>query len=361
MTIMSYVCNFTANKTYSTIYNKRPFVNVSLTGNLIKALVDSGACVTAINDQVFRRIQGRNKYKRLDEKERRFAAANGDTITVEGKYLIPIIINRRTYYQETWVIKNLTTEMILGIDFITKSGMIINGKTRKVIIGDEVINERFCDGKTHTTEISGINEEEYFRNGSLVKKIEIPGHTLCTVEVKTPTPFGDEEFYCQQPLEGGRPDLIVYDGLTRRNEKGDKVKVMVGNISIEPLILDEGIKVAHLIPLKHSVKIRHEEPGINSVNPDVKPKEPPIIGVIQRFDFLKKIKLECPSEYKARYQNLFVKYHDVFSKSEYDLGRTDKISHRIKLKHEKPINIKQFKIPIVHQEAIHEFVEEMMD
>ena len=32
-------------------------------------------------------------------------------------------------------------------------------------------------------------------------------------------------------------------------------------------------------------------------------------------------------------------YHDVFSKDEYDLGYTDKISHRIKLKHSKPIHI----------------------
>ena len=56
-----------------------------------------------------------------------------------------------------------------------------------------------------------------------------------------------------------------------------------------------------------------------------------------------------------------VKYHDVFSKDDYDLGWTDKVSHRIKLKHNKPIFTKQFKIPFAHQESIHDFVKDMLD
>ena len=78
-------------------------------------------------------------------------------------------------------------------------------------------------------------------------------------------------------------------------------------------------------------------------------------------EFLEKIDLRCPAEYWTKYHQLFLKYHDVFSKNEYDFGWTDKVSHRIKLQHDRPIHTKQFKIPLPHQEIIQEFVEEMLD
>ena len=53
-------------------------------------------------------------------------------------------------------------------------------------------------------------------------------------------------------------------------------------------------------------------------------------------------------------------YYDVFSKHEYDLGWTDKVSHQIKLNTDIPINVKQFKIPIPHQKIIAEFIEDML-
>ena len=77
--------------------------------------------------------------------------------------------------------------------------------------------------------------------------------------------------------------------------------------------------------------------------------------------FLNKIKLKCRNRYIVDYQILFLRYHDVFSKSEYDLGWTDKVSHKIHLIHGQPINNKQFKIPIPHQELIKDFVEDMLD
>ena len=63
-------------------------------------------------------------------------------------------------------------------------------------------------------------------------------------------------------------------------------------------------------------------------------------------DFIGKLQLDCPDKYKDKYIGLCVKYHDVFSKDEFDLGFTDRISHRIKLKHNNPIHQKQFKIPL---------------
>ena len=81
----------------------------------------------------------------------------------------------------------------------------------------------------------------------------------------------------------------------------------------------------------------------------------------QRKDFIAKLNIKCPPEYRKRYEDLLAKYHDVFSKDEYDLGWMEKVSHRIKLKHDKPIYTKQFKIPFAHQESIHEFVKDMLD
>ena len=81
----------------------------------------------------------------------------------------------------------------------------------------------------------------------------------------------------------------------------------------------------------------------------------------QRKDFIARLNIKCLPKYRKAYEELMVKYHDVFSKDDYDLGWTDKVSHRIKLKHNKPIFTKQFKIPFAHQQSIHDFVKDMMD
>ena len=62
--------------------------------------------------------------------------------------------------------------------------------------------------------------------------------------------------------------------------------------------------------------------------------------------------INVPDEYKDIYQALNLDYHDVCSKSKFDIGRTDVIEHKVVLNTENPIHTRQFRIPFEHQETI---------
>ena len=151
---------------------------------------------------------------------------------------------------------------------------------------------------------------------------------------------------------------MVYDTIGKPNDHGI-VKIFVGNKTAEDIKLGRGIEICSIIKSES-----FKAPSINEIKTEAKAqttKSPtPLQGKAAR-EFLEKINLKCPPEQRLKYHKLFLEYHDVFSKNEYDLGWTDKVSHRINLEHNRPIHTKQFKIPLPHQEIIQEFVEEMLD
>ena len=61
-----------------------------------------------------------------------------------------------------------------------------------------------------------------------------------------------------------------------------------------------------------------------------------------------------------RYKQLLLDYHDTCSKSKFDLGCTDVVEHKIKMKTEDPIHIRQFRIPFEHRQTIYDWVDELL-
>ena len=137
--------------------------------------------------------------------------------------------------------------------------------------------------------------------------------------------------------------LVVYDTIGKPNDQGI-VKIFVRNKSPEDIKVGRGVEFCSVIKSKS-----FQAPSINEMKAEAKAQttktQAPLEGRPAR-EFLEKIKLKCPPEYRLKYHKLFLEYHDVFSKNEYDLGWTDKVSHRINLEHNRPIHTKQFKIPL---------------
>jgi hypothetical protein len=75
---------------------------------------------------------------------------------------------------------------------------------------------------------------------------------------------------------------------------------------------------------------------------------------------LNNAKLNVPEEFRQRYMDLLLKYHEVVSSSKYDLGKCTTSMHDIKLKTEDPIYIKQFRIPEAQREAVQKPIEELL-
>ena len=52
--------------------------------------------------------------------------------------------------------------------------------------------------------------------------------------------------------------------------------------------------------------------------------------------------IKAPMEFLHRYQQLIFDYHDVCSKSKFDIGRTNIIEHKVVLNSQDPVHVRQF-------------------
>ena len=61
---------------------------------------------------------------------------------------------------------------------------------------------------------------------------------------------------------------------------------------------------------------------------------------------------QVPAAYKKLYEDIMLENQDVFAEDKYDLGWSDAVTHRINMKHSRPVYVKQFPIPEASAAAI---------
>ena len=334
--------------------NKRPFIEIFLSGNNLRGLVDTGAAISAIDEKLFNQLKGPETFK--NEKipyHHEITAANGGRIMVVSQYKVTFDILGRGIPVEIYVVKNLTTKLILGMDFIQRGNVVINGANQTISVNGEVISRKFLGAKDEISEIQTAKVP----NGRSLRRLDIPSYSLAKVFVKLDDDSNDETEKLALELEEDHHDLTVYSTISTYNSKTKGYAIMIANPTEAPITILKGTKICKLVNAKRTFY----PPTINELNRGKETRNIKPLAEKERVEFLNKINLKCPPEYRKRYKDLFSKYHDVFSKDEYDLGWTDKVSHRIKLKHDQPIHTKQFRIPYPHQEILKEFVADMLD
>ena len=230
---------------------------------------------------------------------------------------------------------------------------MINGANQTVSVNGEVISRKFLGAKDEISEM----QTSKVQDGRSLRRLDIPSHSLAKVFVKLDDESNDGTEKLALELEEDHHELTVYSTISTYNPKAKGYTVMIANPTEAPVTILIGTKICKLVNAKRTFY----PPTINKLSKGKEPREAKPLPEKERAEFLKKITLKCPPEYRKRYEDLFLKYHDVFSKDEYDLGWTDKVSHRIKLKHDQPIHTKQFCIPYPHQEILKEFVADMLD
>ena len=133
---------------YKEKLNKRPFLPVHISGKQFRALIDTGAAISGIDYEVFEKLNGPTIFKNEKIKTHLIIkAANGSSMKVMSQYNIPIEVNKRAVNIELYVIKNMSTKLILGMDFYQKAGIIVNGMNTTVSANGKVLVEGFYGDK----------------------------------------------------------------------------------------------------------------------------------------------------------------------------------------------------------------------
>ena len=252
-----------------------------------------------------------------------------------------------------FVVKGMAkTEAILGYDFIREAQLVIS-----------------CD---HVFFSSALNQKDNLECSMLVatEDFSVPFRLVLRVPVGVRSARGS-------PVPSGRcfvsgqahDKLGIWDSLPRVDNQG-KVFCVVVNATDFDQVYRKNDLMGLAEPVSESWLIDHddvEEQVAGIVSQFKNEPSEPVQGPVKKFllaedkeALLEKLMIKAPPEFFEKYKKLLLDYHDVFSKSSFDLGFTDVVQHKVTLTAEDPIHVRQFWIPFEHCQTNYDWVDELL-
>ncbi len=334
---------------------RRPTITAYLSGTETHLLVDTGASVSVVSKALMQRVWKNWAALRLPIPQNlKITGAAGSPIKIVDYVELEIMIKGRKMTRPFFVADGLDKlEGILGWDTISEEGMVVDGAKDQV----------------------SFKEEEQMTEWSLAtlrckRRVHLEARSIRPVQLV--------------PMHGGRVvpggakgictsvdgPVGLWDGVTEV-DKDNTVTISVVNMTDEDLDLRAGDALGNLRnPDFFGEDIfQMNEETINSIFGEIgrDPEEPKrgqtaAISDEDRKNLEMKIEpmIKAPKEWKQRYLDLIMRYHDVVSKDKFDLGKTDVIKHKIVMKDDVPIHGRQFRIPFEHEEVLHDYIDELV-
>ena len=270
----------------------RPFVDVSLNGRATKALYDSGADISCISDEEFRKIPiERRPGRQGGSNPLRYIGAGGQPLDVRGTYILPIQILGRQVQYPFRVIRGLHEKVILGADFINEQLLGYDPCRREV---------RWTGG--------GEDNSDLRVNAA----ITVPEFSSRAVQLRT----GLEK---RQHVVAGIfredcPHLAGGPGLVQTNKEG-KCLVELLNTGSEPIFLERNQAIGQSEALQQGRLQAIDERLVEAIvsKEATRGRGSPTSTKNCGEKILEAAKLLLSVDVKRRYKELIQKHHNVFS------------------------------------------------
>lgn len=110
-----------------------PSVNIELGGKVVlNSLLDTGSTVNLMRKEVYEELKTKGKVRHFSESQVKCVTATNENMTIYGECEVSLKINNKSWYVQFLIVNELTWKVILGVNFIEKTGMVINISERKI-------------------------------------------------------------------------------------------------------------------------------------------------------------------------------------------------------------------------------------
>lgn len=325
------------SRTIHSIKESGVYVTAKINEMDVYLLIDTGATVSLLSKVCYGNIQGNSTW-RLEKVDRDVLSANGSSVGIYGKTSISLALNGTSILQEM-IVADISVDGILGLDFLVKHKAIINMRTHKVAIS----------GIEHLIQLEGTAQEYKI---ALINRVVIPPRSEILAEGKI----------CAGP-DGGFPvkigliepseKLIKSDSamlarsLVRRQER---VPLRLMNMSATNRTIQSGTVVGKLSPVSEMEAVQCFI-GAANCNKEI-PKH------LQELFYSSTKVLGNHDKGKAR--DLLIRYSDLFSETDEDVGRTSVVQHKIDTGNQPAIKQPPRRLPFHMQKEVDEHVSDML-
>ena len=312
----------------------RPTIDCQFYGSATPAtaLYDTGAQVSIISEATFRKIPVDLRPPQRPGPKATLTSVAGDPLPVRGMYRLRFNLRGRSLEHDFYVVSNLRTEALFGVDLIKRHNLSYHAKSNTVNLGD----------------IAAISTWD---KASLISAsaITIPPLGTSTVHARimsTPTIAisGPGTAYIK-PTSTKIP-VAADEGIVTFSTTGH-CRFLINNLSHSDLHLPANTWLGNAEPIDPgevaSISLEdHDKPA--STEPQAKGPSK------EKLDYL--LGTACFQNISPEMKDLLIKNHDIFSHGKHDLGLTKTMEHSIHLKDDAPVYRKQYPIPATHRQVL---------
>jgi len=318
----------------------RPYINVQIRTSISAALYDSSADISCISKKHFRKLPvDQRPAKLLQQRFDPCFSAGGGQLAVKGVVSLPVHILGRQTVHPFCIIQGLKENVILGADFINKHLLVYDPKFKQVKWR-----------KDNAWSVSSIK---------MTHEVVVPEYSSKLVKTKTESGTENTKQVVAEISCESEPYLVGGPGLIELDPSGCSL-VKIFNAGPEPVILTRGQEVGQADNIEGQSLFPFETDHINQIaEQQLEARKQKNLSPVTN-DFFKMCNVEVLIKYKEKYRALLAKYRKIFSLSKSDLCYCDTVLHKLFMKMEEPVYVKQFKIAEAHQNYLQDQVREWL-
>jgi hypothetical protein len=294
----------------------------------MKALIDSGATISAISESTFARLGSETVKEEIQFPGLEISSASNQKMDVRGVFKISF--QEESLGQVEWplvVVRSMASEVILGMDFLAAFGAVIEAKEKSVRFQETP--RRGKVRAAHTVKIAPYSRKVMKGRASTASR----GAYVVTLPRKEGVLAGIQEW---------------------RGSAG--FNVLVVNGSPEWMSIERDEELAEYWQVDDEEICTMED--LRNCRPAARKNSP--ISEEKKKLIRENVKEEIGTDFRKRLVSVLMDYHEAVSENSADLGRTNVIPHKLVVKSEKQIYKKQFPVPVGHQEFIYKTVEDLL-
>ncbi len=327
----------------------RPFLNVDFSGVTRQLLADTGATISGLETGFFLSIPGSQNFKRLPIPPGfKVTVASGSLLQVRAFVEVPLRIGKLQTSHQFLIVDNLSSSGILGTDFLAKHEFHINLFSKTIARRSDKFDFQGIPANDLEKQIHAVEADSH-----VVKDTYIPALSAQSIKIriKPSTKKKHSMGYIDSCLG---QNISVVEAVYK--VKHDTLTALITNNSVKDITIPANMPIGVFTPTA-----THQISTLSEVVPErtISKIIPPML-LEKRKLIHEQARISAPKEIRQQFLKLLEEFHDVISSSPTDLGGTDIISHKVHLKHQIPIHVKQFQIPLANEEFVLDYVKDLL-
>ena len=293
----------------------------------VRILIDSGAAVSLVRDDVWKVI---SPGRELQPYSVLLQGATGEAIHVLGTCEITVHLGRKAFKHTLLVVTGLKQSCILGIDFLQCNQCVLDFQQRKMRVGDQMVS------------LFGLEATEQMCLKLDANVRVLAGHEMIALIKEVPKILSGEDLIFE-PKKLKSNDVWIARALVRNSET---IPLRIMNTSDHTVTLFKGTVIGTLSEIaKEKVRLAAQTVEFGT-------------GEMQKLNLEQ---ADITEKEKKELMEILNEFQDVMSKGPEDLGKTTLVKHKINTKQADPIKLPLRRFPLHAKQEASEIVNRMQN